>query len=451
MRDFEVTVSRYIAANSLVGHDSHIVVALSGGADSVALLAVLTALGYRCSAAHCNFHLRGEESERDMRHAVATARDMGVECHVRHFGTAAYAAARGLSIEMAARELRYEWFEQLRREVGADVVAVAHHRDDNIETFFLNLLRGTGIAGLTGMRPRRGCIVRPLLCVSRDDIIAYLDAIGVTYVTDSSNLSNDYRRNKLRNVVLPALEREFPGAAKTIVNTMSHLTDNRDLMDDYLTRCRQQYINGDTVLLSTLRDNEPHASALLTELLRGYGFNATQSSDILAAADIAGRQFFTPGYIAVTNCGRLMLSRRGTIDRDREYPLDLTTDITTPISLSVTQFDYTPGMKLKFDNTTLYLDSSVLDGNPRILLRRWRDGDRIAPFGMKGTRLVSDIFSDAHLSRLDKERTWLLTRDDTILWIVGLRASRHFPLTHSTRRALAIKPMANFGKDGELE
>ncbi|MCM1518825.1 MAG: tRNA lysidine(34) synthetase TilS [Pseudoflavonifractor sp.] len=441
MSDFETKVARYIADNCPIGHDSHVIVALSGGADSVALLAVLTALGYRCTAAHCDFHLRGEESERDRLHAVTTARHLGVECHVKHFDTTGHATVRGISIEMAARELRYEWFEQLRRDMEADAVAVAHHRDDNIETFFLNLLRSTGIAGLTGMRPRRDDIIRPLLCVSRDEILAYLDARSLTYVTDSSNLSNDYRRNKLRNIILPTIEREFPGAAKTIGNTMSHLTDNRDLMDDYISLCRQRYINGDTINLIALRDNEPHAAAVLTELLRGYGFNATQSSDILASSDLSGRQFPTTDYVAVTNCGQLLLSRRDTIDRDLEYTIDLTADISYPINLSVRQFDYTPGMRLEFDCSTLYLDASVLDGNPRFMLRHWRDGDRLSPFGMRGTRLVSDIFSDAHLSLPEKDRTWLLTRDGTILWVIGHRTSRHYPITPTTRRAIAIKAL----------
>lgn len=450
--EFEREIARYIGRHGVLTMDAHVIVALSGGADSVALLAALTALGYRCTAAHCDFHLRGEESERDRRHALRTARELGVECRVEHFDTTAYAREKGISIEMAARELRYGWFERLHRELHAEAIAVAHHRDDNVETFFLNLLRGTGIAGLTGMSPRRDHVIRPFLGVSRADIIAYLDARGLTYVTDSSNLSNDYRRNRLRNVVLPMLEREFPGATEAICHTMDCLGDNRRLMERYVAEQRKRYINVNTVDLANLMKERLDAGALLFELMRPYGFNDTQTRGMLDAAATSGQRFLSPTHVAVTSGGRLQLATRETeSDNDDEHLIDLRHRIDSPIQLEVREFDYTPRMSLAFGRDTLYLDAEVLDGNPQFALRRWRHGDRLAPFGMKGTRLVSDIFSDAHLSLLDKGRMWLLTRDGTILWIVGLRASRHYPLTPSTSRAIAIKTVGNLVNEDKLE
>ena len=451
--EFEGAIARYIGRHGVLTMDAHVIVALSGGADSVALLAALKALGYRCTAAHCDFHLRGEESERDRRHAMQTARELGVECRVEHFDTTVYAREKGISIEMAARELRYGWFERLRRELHAEAIAVAHHRNDNVETFFLNLLRGTGIAGLTGMSQRRDHIIRPFLGVSRADILAYLDARGLTYVTDSSNLSNDYRRNRLRNVVLPMLEKEFPGATEAICRTMDCLGDNRRLMEEYVAEQRALYVDGNTVNLAAIREDRPDAGALLFELMRPYGFNDTQTRDMLDAADTSGQRFLSPTHVAVTSGGRLQLAPRETAsdEADIEHLIDLRHSIDSPIQLEVREFDYTAGMSLAFDRDTLYLDAEALEGNPQFTLRRWRHGDRLAPFGMKGTRLVSDIFSDAHLSLLDKQRAWLLTRDGKILWIVGLRASRHYPLRPSTRRAIAIKTGGNLVNEEKLE
>lgn len=452
--DFESGIVRYIGRHGLLTTDAHVIVALSGGADSVALLTVLTALGYRCTAAHCDFHLRGEESERDRRHASRTARELGVECRVEHFDTTVYAREKGISIEMAARELRYGWFERLRRELDAEAIAVAHHRDDNVETFFLNLLRGTGIAGLTGISPRRDRIIRPFLGVSRADILAYLDARRLTYVTDSSNLSNDYRRNRLRNVVLPMLEREFPGATEAICRTMGCLGDNRRLMDEYVAEQRRRYIDGNAVALANLMKERPDAEALLFELMRPYGFNDTQTRGMLDAADTSGQRFLSPTHLAVTNGGRLQLATRETEYDNDEHVVDLRHSIESPIRLDVREMAYTPGMSLAFGRDTLYLDAEALEGNPQFTLRRWRHGDRLAPFGMNGTRLVSDIFSDAHLSLLDKQRTWLLTRNGTILWIVGLRASRHYPLTPTTRRAIAIEMhsgLKSFANEDKME
>ena len=183
-------VSQYIEEKHLLQPGDKVLVALSGGADSVALLRVLLRLGYVCEAAHCNFHLRGEESLRDEQFVRELAARLDVPLHVIHFDTNEYAASHGVSVEMAARELRYGWFGQLRRECGARVVAVAHHRDDSVETFLLNLVRGTGINGLQGIRPVNGEVVRPLLCVSRAEILEYLASLGQAYVTDSTNLQD---------------------------------------------------------------------------------------------------------------------------------------------------------------------------------------------------------------------------------------------------------------------
>lgn len=439
MDTFEQQVAHYIHQHRLLELDDHVIVALSGGADSVALLSALVSLGYHCIAAHCNFHLRGEESERDQQHAESTARHLGVECMVTHFDTEAYAKRNGVSIEMAARDLRYQWFEQIRVERQASAIAVAHHNDDNAETFFLNLLRGTGITGLTGMAPRREHIVRPLLGVSHIQILAYLDNIGLSYVTDSSNASNDYKRNRLRNVILPLLEEHFPGAKDAILRTMGNLTEDKSLMDDILRQAKAKYLDNETIDLMRLSADSPNPRSLLYHIVKQWGFNASQAASMIECRQSPGAQFRSADYQAIVHDGKLEIASTDSLSNpEKEYPIDLSEDIKAPISLRINYFTYSESFKLKLSNNTIYLDASVMDGKPSFVIRRWRKGDRIAPFGMKGTRLVSDLFSDAHLSLFDKQNVWLLTRNNVILWVIGMRASRHYPLNANSTEAISL-------------
>ena len=238
------TVRSYIERNRLLSDDDRrpVLVGLSGGADSVALLSVLVRLGYACVALHCDFHLRGEESERDAAFARTFAESLGVPFYQTDFDTVAYAREHHLSIEMAARALRYAWFEELRERLGAQAIAVAHHRDDSVETVVMNLIRGTGIRGLTGIRPRNGFVVRPLLCVSRADIVAWLENQGIRYVTDSTNLSDAYTRNFIRLNVLPLLERINPSVREAIARSAEHLSAVASVYAYEIARAREEVI-----------------------------------------------------------------------------------------------------------------------------------------------------------------------------------------------------------------
>ena len=221
--NIERRVQDFIRKRQLFADETKILVALSGGADSVALLKVLLSLGYRCHGVHCNFHLRGEESNRDERFVTELCHTLGVPCEVVHFDTMAYAAEHKVSVEMAARELRYREFERLRQALHLDVIAVAHHQDDAVETLLLNLIRGAGINGLTGMKVRNGHVVRPLLCLTRDEVTDYLDHLGQSYVTDSTNLTDVYARNKVRLQLLPLMQQINPAAKSNIMQTAIHL------------------------------------------------------------------------------------------------------------------------------------------------------------------------------------------------------------------------------------
>ena len=218
-------VRQYIERLKLLKSGDKTLVALSGGADSVALLRVLLELGYACETAHCNFHLRGEESDRDEAFVKDLCDKLKITLHIQHFDTLREAEEKGISVEMAARELRYSWFEELRKQTGCEQIAVAHHQDDSIETFLLNIIRGTGIKGLRGIQPKNGLVIRPLLCVSHEEILDYLKYLKQPFVTDSTNLQPDYTRNKIRLELLPMLESINPSVRQSILQTSGHLNE----------------------------------------------------------------------------------------------------------------------------------------------------------------------------------------------------------------------------------
>lgn len=442
IKDFEARAAEYIAGHGLLHKGAPVVVALSGGADSVALLAVLSRLGYDCRAAHCNFHLRGEESMRDMRHAAAVADRLGVDIYIRDFDVPARMKETGESVEMACRSLRYKWFADLLDRDGAQATAVGHHREDRAETFMLNLLRGTGIAGLTSMRPRSGSVVRPLLPFSRREIEAYIEALGLGYVDDSSNGSDAHRRNRLRNNILPLIEEQFPGAMNSILRTIGNLEDTEEIYREAVESGIKHYISEDGVDVKSLGENR-HACTLLFEYLKPYNFTYTQVCDILGGAASSGQRFFsTDGQtIAELNRGVLSLceaSRCVPCDTD-VYPVNPRHDIVAPVHIIVTQGDVTTFRPEGLGSSVAYFDAVALEDDARWELRHARRGDRLVPFGSSKSKLVSDLFANAKYTAAQKRQAWLLTRNDEIVWIPGLRNTALFPVGPGTKRFLRLE------------
>lgn len=442
MMDFLGKVKRFIAANSLLRRDGTVIVALSGGADSVALLVALLRLGYDCTAAHCNFHLRGEESNRDMHSAERLTASLGIDLYVKDFDVAARRKLSGESLEMACRSLRYDWFYDLLDRDGAQAIAVGHHREDQAETFFLNLMRGSGMAGLAGMRPRTGHVVRPLLDVSRAEIEDFLRAEGIAWVVDSTNASDDFARNRLRNRLIPDMERLFPGAADAILRSMAFLRETHDFFTEAAASAIAPFTdaNGDIDLVG-LSSATAHAPLLLYEHLKGEGFSRKQTDDMLRAASRSGGRFKAgESHVREVDHG-ILRAPRAAISGD-ECEVRLSRDILDPVHIAITRHgiaEFSPAR----NPAVAYVDASALDGNPVWRLRRWHRGDRMVPFGMTESKLLSDIFADARLSAAQKEGLWLLTRNDEIVWAVGLRASALFSLTPASRRYLRLELVTN--------
>ena len=411
-----------------------VLVALSGGADSVALLRVLMAAGGDCRAAHCNFHLRGEESMRDELFVRGLCHQLDIPLIVKDFNVADWQQEHGGSVEMACRQLRYEWFEQERQRQGCGLITVAHHADDQAETFFLNLLRGTGTRGLTGMQRLNGNIWRPLLDVTRSDILNYLNEIGQDYVTDSTNNENDYRRNRLRNIVLPVIEQEFHGSRSRILDTMGNLSRDHELLNALTIEALPDDRHIDIASLC----GRQHAPTLLYHRIRHLGFNREQCQKAIEAAQQghSGRQFHSSSHILVVN--------RQTIDIEPledeqpvEIPFDFSTGLQSPVHITVTQGD-APFSPLMCDGKQrIALSKRVLECN-HVVLRHWKQGDRIKPFGLHGRKLVSDLFADLKFDHAEKHQTWLLEADDDIIWIVGHRASALYPVTIESQDYLLL-------------
>ncbi len=434
------TIREFISRNSLLAASGRpVVVALSGGADSVALLSVLAESGYNCVAAHCNFHLRGEESNRDMRLCQALCRKLGIELCVRHFDVEERQKATGESVEMACRSLRYEWFHSLLDDRHAQAIAVAHHRQDNEETFLLNLLRGSSITGMTGMKPKNGFVERPMLDATREMIEDYLACRGLDFVVDSSNLTNTYLRNRLRHIVLPALREACPDADRGILATMEYLNRNREFYEQQMRRLATQYRDGDKINLKGLISGEPYARLILFEMLRPMGFNITHVDNILASAGESGRKFVAKDCRLELSRGELHVVRQRMPEESAgETEVSLLCDILAPVHISITEHDISE-FKPRRDPKVAYLDAEILSGNHTFTIRGWRRGDRLQPYGMESTRLVSDIMSDARLTAGEKRDVRILTCDGKLLWAVGLRTSAHYTVTPRTRKYLRLE------------
>lgn len=432
-------VEQFITRHHLIEKLDKVIVGLSGGADSVALLTVLCDAGYDVIATHCNFHLRGEESMRDEAFCRKLCREKSVKLLIKDFDVDTRRRNTGESLEMACRSLRYEWWNSMIKGGMATVIAVGHHREDNIETFFLNLFRGSSLAGLKGMLPRNGSIVRPLLECTKEDILAYLRDCGLDYMTDSTNSDNYYKRNRIRNCLIPLIQREFPGAIDSIAQTISHLRDNYSLYREYRSELKNRYLDNEGGIdLYTLVAKETDPRMALYEVLSDDGVNMTVVDNILERFKTeSGKIYYGKEKSWLLDRGRLIQLEESDQKLSDEISVDLTVFPFRIRRLSPEEF-----LEMKCNHTldpvALYADSAIMNGNANFTMRSWRNGDRMRPFGLKGSKLLSDIFSDAKMSLNEKKDVKVICRNSDIIWIPGLRCSSLFPVTEKSENVLEI-------------
>ena len=432
------SVKRFVAQHQLLDAAGLHLVGLSGGADSVALLLVLRDLGYQVEAAHCNFKLRGEESDRDEQFVRNLCERLDVKLHIIHFDTKSYADLHQVSIEMAARDLRYGYFKQLCQDIGATDVCIAHHRDDAVETLLMNLLRGAGIHGLTGIRPQNGLIRRPLLCVSRQEILQFLEARQCPYVTDSTNLEPDVLRNKLRLKVLPLLEEIYPGATANIDKTTRFLGEAEKIYNQELAHELQMLVDtshpaGTAMSIPQLL-TMPAPLTVLHEWLSPYGFSTSDTEQIMGCLSMPGKLFRRQGMTLTVDRDQLILFEERQQVKAVRIPESGLYRIDDQQLVRVAVSDEIAISKCA-DCATLDADKVQFP----LTVRTWEPGDWFIPFGMTGRKLVSDFLTDLKLSVPDKQRQ-LAVVDATgaIVWLVGRRTDHRFRITSETRSVLRL-------------
>lgn len=435
----EKLVINYIKQHELPLPPSKLLVGVSGGADSIALLSVLMQLGYECIVAHCNFHLRGSESDRDELFVADFSKELNIPFYKIDFDTERIASQRGISIEMAARELRYDWFENLRMELHAEAIAVAHNSDDAVETFLMNIVRGCGIHGLTGIKPINGKVIRPLLAISRKEIEQYLQKRNFNFVTDSSNMENKYTRNKFRNEIIPLLETINPAAKETILSNIERLTETEIIYDEKIDEIKRKILTTssreDRIYIPLLL-RQKTIQTILFELLQGYLFNTSTINDIAKALQTeSGKQFFSPTHRLIKDRDYLIITTREMPKSNFFYINKGDEKITNPIELDIHLLPISE-VEITKDKNTAFFDADTIEYP--LLLRTWLKGDMFYPFGMNGKKKISDYYTDKKYSLTQKENTYLLLSGNAIIWIVGERSDNRYRITKNTQKVLKI-------------
>lgn len=442
-------VESYIVENKLFAHGNRILVGVSGGRDSIALLFALKKLGYNVSAAHCNFHLRGDESNRDQQFVEAFCNNHSIPLFQTDFQTEEYSKSRHISIEMGARELRYGWFDKLLDSEKFDFIAIAHHSDDVIETFLINMSRGTGLQGLTGIKPKNGRIVRPMLCVSRDEVTDFVSENNLRYVDDSTNFESVYMRNKMRNIIIPSLQEANPTFKKSLLTSIENLNQAYGFNLHYLEMLKKEIVseNEEEIVIDLDKIiKDEFSDYVCFELLKPYGFSPKVCRDILTVAakkNCQGDQFLSNlGLKAIINRKKFVIKKNNpTFANDNAseeiYTIDGNADmVVKPLALKLSKCAI-EDFVLRKEPVVCNIDSDLIEFP--LVLRHWKKGDTFIPFGMKGRKKLSDFFIDEKLSIFEKESVWLLTSGNEIVWVVGLRTDNRFRITKNTKRVLTIE------------
>ncbi len=434
-----VTFKKHIDTNFPFLEGKKIMIAISGGIDSVVLTHLLYKLNVDISLAHCNFRLRGNASDEDQLFAQELANQMNVAFYTTNFDTSKYAKEIGYSTQMAARELRYDWFEKIRAKNNLDYVATAHHLDDNLETFLINFSRGTGLKGLTGIPPINKSIVRPLLVFSRDEIEQYAKENGVIWREDKSNQELTYQRNKIRHQVVPILKELNPQLVNSFKKTHEYLTGSRDIIEDKLTDITQDVIASKPSSIKTFNISKilalSNPKAYLFELLNDYGF--TEWNDILGLLSAqSGKTIFSQTHRLIKDRDHFLLEPIAFKEGVQHISIFEGQDLVNlkNFRLHFKKVDISEESEFK---NCIHVDADKLEFP--LTLRKWEAGDYFHPFKMTGKKKVSKYFKDEKLSLIDKERTWFLCSNNDIVWVVNRRLDDRFKITKDTKKIIRIE------------
>lgn len=434
----------YVEQHMLFRPDDTVLLAVSGGVDSMVMAELFHRAGYKFAIAHCNFGLRGSESNQDEAFVASMAESYNVRFFVKHFKTREYAGFNKISVQMAARTLRYEWFEELINNEGYKAVATAHHLDDQIETFFINVLRGTGISGLHGILPFRINIVHPLMFAFRRQIEEFASDEAISFREDSSNRTTKYVRNKIRHDLIPLLAEINPEFRKTITSTIDRIREAELILRSHIRELSHKLLTEDDGIIkidiASIEKLTP-VDLYLYELLTPFNFNRSVCMEIAASlTEISGKQFYSGTHRLLKDREYLVITEAGQepVDAPAEsYIEEDAEEITKPVHLRFSRIKNNPELKLHKSGNIALLDAAKL--KYPLKLRKWKEGDSFIPYGMTNTKKLSDFFIDNKFSIIEKENAWLLISGKTIVWLVGHRIANPFRVTHDTEDILMIE------------
>lgn len=435
-------VAQFISKHCSFLHTGNncILVAVSGGIDSVVLLDVLAKSRIKLAVAHCNFQLRGEESDSDEQFVKSLSEQYGIPFYCKKFDTNAFAKANQLSIQESARNLRYEWFNQLLADHKFAYVATAHHADDQVETVLMNIFRGTGIAGLHGILPVQGKVIRPLLDVKRLAILEYANQYHIKWVEDASNASDKYSRNFIRHHIIPAAQAVYPNAVDNILASIERWREAEIIYNDAVIKIKQDLfeIKQHEIHIPVLKWKKQVPLQTITfELLQPFGFDSKQTSEAIKLLDA-----HTGSYIASAS-HRLIKNRNWMIIAPLQQ--DVQDNIIIDVNDSTVVFDQhklelrlieSKNYQLQTVNHIAAIDAAKISFP--LVLRKWKQGDYFYPLGMTKKKKLSKFFIDQKLSKTEKEQCWILTSGDKIVWVVGHRMDNRFKLTPNTKKILLL-------------
>lgn len=431
----------YAAKNALFTKNDRILLAVSGGIDSMVMLHMFARMRADTVIAHCNFRLRGVESDLDERLVSEYAEKNNISFHSVSFDTGEYARDKGISIQMAARELRYEWFEKLKTRQGCSLIAVAHNLNDNIETLLINLTRGTGLTGLAGMKPSSNGIIRPLLFATRGRIEAWGNEFSVPFREDRSNAETKYTRNKIRHLVIPVLKEINPSVEETLNNTALRLGGLDRILSEYIEGIRSRIsvkrgrsIVFDTEKLAEFCDNK----AMVFELFCPWNITEPLAGELQKLMNAGtGKQIFTLTHRILRNRNEIIVSPV-MHDLQDDLLIESVEDLSSIASVSSASLDAVDeGYTLPRSPRIASIDREKI--RMPLTVRKWKEGDCFYPLGMKSRKKLSDYFIDNKFSRIRKEETLILESDGEIVWVLGERLDDRFRVTESTKTVLTIK------------
>ncbi len=418
-----------------------ILLAVSGGIDSMAMFNLFVKTAYKIGVAHCNFTLRGAESDEDQQFVKIQAEKFNVPFYTIRFDTKDYAKKRGISIQMAARDLRYDWLRNIQNENGYQYIGVGHNSDDSIETFFINLTRNAGIHGLTGIKPKQNNIIRPLLFASRNEIADYAQTNNIPYREDSSNAETKYLRNKLRLNIIPEIEKLNPAFKDNMHDVLARMRDAEHLLDEIVDQYRKELLkkDGNKILIDYQKLPATDASGtILYELLREYGFNGDQVKSIAGSVNSeSGKLFYSKSHRLIKDREFFIITGIKADDTAEIYINNSDSTIDYPIGLNLKVYPNSSDFNIPQQSTIAAIDRDKLIFP--LVLRKWRQGDRFMPFGMEHFKKLSDFFIDLKLSVADKESLWIIESDGKIVWIVGKRIDNQYRILPETKNILLIE------------